>query len=196
MGDKNTKFFHAIANSRKNLNDIVTLLEEDGSVVQQGQMADYLLHYYKNLMGARSHERRPFDLTGKVGPGFQEELQHLNDQITELEIRETLGGMPKDKSSGPNGFPTEFYQHFWEIIKSDIIAVIRAFQRQGISLAPLNKATITLIPKKPNPTRPTDYRPISVINSIVKIITKLLANRLAPMLDSLIAPNQTAFVKG
>ena len=120
-----------------------------------------------------------------MGPGFREELRHLDDQISETEIQAALSDMPKNKASGPDGFPIEFYQHFWVLTKGDIMAVIKAFQEQGCSLAPLNKAAITLIPKKPNPTNPTDYRPISVINTIVKIITKILANRLAPMLDKI-----------
>lgn len=41
-----------------------------------------------------------------------------------------------------------------------------------------------------------DYRPISLVHSFGKLITKILANRLAPKLDHLIAPNQSGFIKG
>jgi hypothetical protein len=60
----------------------------------------------------------------------------------------------------------------------------------------LNSALVTLLPKKSDAAEIKDFRPISLIHSFAKIVTKLLANRLAPMLPELISPNQSAFVKG
>jgi hypothetical protein len=54
---------------------------------------------------------------------------------------------------------------------------------------------VVLISKKENPIKVSDYRPISLSHSFAKIITKLLANRLAPELEHLISVNQTAFIK-
>jgi hypothetical protein len=54
---------------------------------------------------------------------------------------------------------------------------------------------VVLIPKKDNPTRVTDYRPISLTHSVAKIITKVLANRLSPKLHQLISLNQYAFIR-
>jgi hypothetical protein len=65
--------------------------------------------------------------------------------------------------------------------------------QQGLHL--LNEAFIVLIPKKTNPQRITDFRPISLIHSFAKIIFKILANRLAPLLPSLVSNNQTTFIK-
>ena len=41
-----------------------------------------------------------------------------------------------------------------------------------------------------------DFRPISLVHSFAKLVTKILANRLAPRLDSLVSTNQSAFVRG
>jgi hypothetical protein len=65
--------------------------------------------------------------------------------------------------------------------------------QKGLHL--LNQAFIVLIPKKANPQRITDFRPISLIHNFAKMISKILANRLAPMLPSLISKNQMAFIK-
>jgi hypothetical protein len=54
---------------------------------------------------------------------------------------------------------------------------------------------VVLIPKKDNPRVVSDYRPISLTHSFAKIISKLLANRLAPELEKLISINQTTFIK-
>lgn len=59
----------------------------------------------------------------------------------------------------------------------------------------LNQAFVVLVAKINNPQNIGDYRPISLIHSFVKIISKLLANRLAPHLDQLISVNQKAFIQ-
>lgn len=55
---------------------------------------------------------------------------------------------------------------------------------------------MVLIPKKEDAIRVGDYRPISLVHSFAKLITKIMANRLAPKLQSLVANNQSAFIRG
>jgi hypothetical protein len=64
----------------------------------------------------------------------------------------------------------------------------------GRLLKSVNATIISLVPKKLNPARMGDFRPISCCNLLYKCITKILANRLVPCLDALISPNQTAFI--
>ncbi|KAL5553286.1 hypothetical protein UlMin_040687 [Ulmus minor] len=59
-----------------------------------------------------------------------------------------------------------------------------------------NESFIVLIPKKPNPTRLNHFRPISVCNVTYRVITKIIANRLKPLLNRLVCPTQNAFVPG
>jgi hypothetical protein len=59
----------------------------------------------------------------------------------------------------------------------------------------LNQAFVALIPKKPNTKRLSDFRLISLIHSFGKVISKLLANMLAPVLGKLVSYNQNAFIK-
>ena len=66
----------------------------------------------------------------------------------------------------------------------------------NILLILLNSAFITLQPKKEGADQPKDFRPISLVHSFAKLITKLLANRLAGHLQQMVSPNQNAFIKG
>lgn len=59
----------------------------------------------------------------------------------------------------------------------------------------INTANIILIPKKTDASCISDYRPISVIHSLTKIFSELLANKLAPILDEIISRRQNAFIK-
>jgi hypothetical protein len=56
--------------------------------------------------------------------------------------------MEKNKAPGPDGFPTEFYQKFWEVIKGDLMATFVAFQRDELPLFHFHFGTIILLPKK------------------------------------------------
>jgi retron-type reverse transcriptase len=83
-----------------------------------------------------------------------------------------------------------------EIIKSDLMKAIDLFYNMNQqSLQFLNQALVVLIPKKLNSARVSDFKPISLIHSVGKIFSKLLANKLAPKLDRRVSYNQNTFIK-
>ncbi|WVZ93250.1 hypothetical protein U9M48_039246 [Paspalum notatum var. saurae] len=107
---------------------------------------------------------------------------------------------PKRRSKRPSspcrGFTGIFFKSCWDIVKNDLSAAfnqLHNMNRQDFDL--LNTGNIVLIPKKLDATRVGDYRPISRIHSIAKIFFKLLANKLAPLLDQLVSKCQSAFIR-
>ena len=124
-------------------------------------------------------------------------LSNLEAPISEEEVWKTISSLPSDKAPGPDGFTGKFYKGCWQIIKLDIMAAISAvWSRKFDNFELLNFAYITLLPKKEDPSCIKDYRPISLVHSFAKLVTKILANRLAGTLDQLVSPNQSAFIKG
>ena len=97
---------------------------------------------------------------------------------------------------GPDGFSFLFYQKFWELIKFDLMALVRDFDTGTLNVARLNYAIITLIPKEPDARDMRKFRPISLGNCSLKIISKATTNRIASVGSRIIANNQTAFIKG
>jgi Reverse transcriptase (RNA-dependent DNA polymerase) len=81
-------------------------------------------------------------------------------------------------------------------VGSDICLLVQAFYSNVVDLWRINQAHITLLPKKKGALQPKDYRPISVITGLLKIISKILANRLQKYLPTLINTHQSAFIKG
>lgn len=73
--------------------------------------------------------------------------------------------------------------------------MVKAFFLSGYLFRELNRTSIVLIPKKDNPVRVTDDRPISLYNVFYKFISKLLANRLRKILPRIISPLQSAFIQ-
>ena len=66
---------------------------------------------------------------------------------TENEVKTAIFQMEHNKAPGPDGFPPEFYQVFWDVIKGDLMALFRDFQQGTLSLNSLNFGTTILLPK-------------------------------------------------
>ena len=89
-----------------------------------------------------------------------------------------------------------FFQSCWSILKSDIMAVLHNFHEQAVFERSLNVSFLALIPKKADVVEVKDFRPISLVGGIYKIISKVLANSLRRVAHSLISDSPNAFVKG
>jgi hypothetical protein len=124
-------------------------------------------------------------------------LAALEFPFSEKEVRDTIKQLSSDKAPGPNGFIGAFYKACWSIIKQDIMnAMSTVWSRKFINFDKVNIAFITLIPKKIGADHVKDFRPISLVHSFAKLVTKLLANRLVRKLNEMVSPIQSAFIKG
>ncbi|KAL4377090.1 hypothetical protein GQ457_02G030170 [Hibiscus cannabinus] len=112
------------------------------------------------------------------------------------EVKTAAFSMGADKAPRPDGFPGCFYHSFWDIIKDDMFAMVSSFFSSGFLDYELNNTNIVLIPKKSNPCEIQHFRPISLCNFSMKVITKILASRLKKFLPDVISPQQSAFVDG
>ena len=104
--------------------------------------------------------------------------------------------MEGDKASRPDGFTMVFFQKCWRVVEEDVMAVFVHFHRYSVFERSLNALFLILIPKKNNAIDVKDFRPISLVGSVYKLLSKVLANRLRVVLDSLISESQNAFVGG
>jgi hypothetical protein len=120
----------------------------------------------------------------------------LEKEVTAEEIRDTMFSMKANKAPGPDGYTADFFKASWSIVGEDVITAIKNFFDTGLLLKETNATILSLVPKKTNPTTMGDYRPIACCNVLYKCITKILANRMLPILDSLISRNQSAFLPG
>ena len=83
--------------------------------------------------------------------------------------------LPSDKSPGPDGFNTDFIKKCWPIICQDFYNLCEDFYNNNACLQSVNGSFITLLPKTDFPTSANDFRPISLLNNSIKLLTKLLA---------------------
>jgi hypothetical protein len=112
------------------------------------------------------------------------------------EVREAIFQMKHNKAPGPDGFPAEFFQVFWSLIKDDLMAMFRDFHAGDLPLFCLNFEIITLIPKEKEVRRIQQYRPICMLNVSFKIFTKVMAHRLTSIACRITKPSRSAFLPG
>ena len=195
LSDANTKNFHLRANARRQKNFITSIQHNDRVLTNHQEKADAIFDHCSSLLGTST--ARTAALRWDFLDLPTHDLLHLDAPITEMEIKTAVFEAHPEKAPGPDGFTGLFYKLAWEIIKEDLtLAINQIFNLRNNSLPLLNTSNIVLLPKKDNSLTPADYQPISLMHSVAKIITKILANRLAPLLHQIVSPSQSAFIKG
>eukprot|EP00253_Pinus_taeda_P024864 PITA_24864 len=112
--------------------------------------------------------------------------------VTEDELLAAMKASKNDRSSGPDGWPIEFFLHFFDLFKADLL---EASRKSGNIHSALSSTLIALIPKKGDSASFLNYRPISLCNSLFKIISKIIVERLKPVFNCFITRDQHTFLK-
>ena len=117
--------------------------------------------------------------------------EELLKPLTQEEVEEAVKKLPTGKSPGIDTIPAEFYQEAWEDIKFDIFNFVLESSCQETIAEELNVSKIALLPKSEDRLRIQNYRPISLLNTLYKVVAKVYANRMKPLLHHWILPTQT-----
>jgi hypothetical protein len=104
-------------------------------------------------------------------------LDFLEEAFSKEEIDSIVQALPSDRSPGPDGFNGDFVKRCWPLIAQDFYYLCQGFNERKICIQSINASHVVLVPKKDNPSKVGDFRAISLLNSSVKLLTKLLANR-------------------
>ena len=194
-GGDNTKFFHSAASERYRKNSIASLKLHDGTVVTDHLgKANELFSTYMERLGTKGEFDMKFDLSRIIKK--VEGLEELTTPFTHEEIDRVVREMPSDRAPGPDGFSGAFLKACWPLIKHDFYSLCGQFYEGRLDLTSINDGLITLIPKRPSRKTVKDYRPITLLNCYLKVITKILANRLQKVILKIVHKNQYGFLKG
>lgn len=122
----------------------------------------------------------------------------MNESLIEVvsaeEIREAVFSIKASSAPGPDGMTALFFQQFWSIVGKQMIQEIQGFFEFGVFPAEWNYTYLCLLPKIQLPLDMTDLRPISLLSVLYKSISKILVNRLQPILPQIMSIHQSAFV--
>ncbi|KAF3785121.1 Transposon TX1 uncharacterized protein [Nymphaea thermarum] len=193
-GDQNSRFFHLAASQRRRQMLFQSMVI--GSRVFLGDdILPALTTHFRDFYSKPLRFRAPLpdfhlsSLSVSCAISFERPFLHQ-------EIKNAVWALGSGKVPGIDGFPVEFFRTFWEVCSTDVFEFCDEFASNSIFLKEFNQATCVLVPKRPNPTDVTHFRPISILGTPYKIIAKLLSLRLASVMSSIISPFQVAFIKG
>ena len=146
--DCNSKFFHKVANGRRNKNFIKFLENERGLVLDNSKsITEEILLYFKKLY--LSPPGKSWRVEGiNWSPISGESASRLDSPFSEEEIFTAIFQLDRDKAPGPDGFTIAVFQNFWDVIKEDLVRVFVEFHSSGIINQSTNASFIVLLPKK------------------------------------------------
>jgi hypothetical protein len=104
--------------------------------------------------------------------------------------------MRSDASPGPDGFSPGFFKHFWPVVRDDLMSLFEAFQSGDVQLHPLNQAHMVLLPKRDDVITADGFRPISLQATVLKILYKMLTNRIQSIIPTLVTLDESGFIRG
>jgi mannosylglycoprotein endo-beta-mannosidase len=139
-----------VANGKHRRKKFFQLEQDEGTIVGQENLKQYISEYYKGLFGD------PQPSTVSMVESFNHDIPQLsheeNDilvkEFSEKEVFDAIMQMEKNKAPGPDGFPAEFYQMLWGVVKDDLMLMFSAFHDGNLPLFHLNYGTIILLQKK------------------------------------------------
>ena len=118
----------------------------------------------------------------------KDECNNLLKPVTMEEVTKAVMGMHSFKAPGPNGFHVFFFKHFWLVVREDVLLWVKTTFSSGFFDPSLVETLLVLIPKMDQPNHLKNFRPISLCNVIYKIMTKVIVNRIQPLLHRIISP--------
>lgn len=194
-GDVNTKYFHRCVKARASRNSIKALKVEDEWVQTPIHVRRVVVDYFKKQVSITLRRRPRFD-----GVPFstlsQEENMGLIAPFTLEEIEKVVKESDSGKSPGPDGFNNVFLKEFWYLLKHEVHILFDQFYGNTSLPKSFLSYFVALIPNVKSPFSLKDFRPISLLGSLYKLISKVLACRLSKVMASIISNSRSAFLKG
>uniref|UniRef100_A0A8C5QK57 Reverse transcriptase domain-containing protein n=1 Tax=Leptobrachium leishanense TaxID=445787 RepID=A0A8C5QK57_9ANUR len=201
QGDRCGRLLANAVRQRHMTTYIPKIRRADGSIAHSSpDISTAFLSYYKSLYNLHdtpppseaigNYLRDSYDSTIS-----KETREALDAPFTMEELALAVKSMKTGKSPGPDGFTMGYYKTFLPSLGPHFLQAFNSLDEHSSIPQSALLATITLIPKPDKDhTLVPNYRPISLINTDVKLFAKLLATRLNPLLPALIHPDQSGFV--
>ncbi|GKA81518.1 RNA-directed DNA polymerase, eukaryota [Tanacetum coccineum] len=192
-GDENTKFFHGIINKRRSQLSIRGVFVDGDWRTDPEEVKEVFKEHFATRFKQPVHDRLKLNISfpNRLSNGQVEDLDRC---VSRDEIRAAVWDCGENKSPGPDGYTFEFFRRYWNFIGPDFCSAVECFFSSGCFPKGSNASFIALIPKVMDAKFVTDFRPISLIGSVYKVVTKILANRLTTVISDLVSDSQSAFI--
>ncbi|GAU16594.1 hypothetical protein TSUD_233460 [Trifolium subterraneum] len=181
--------------SRRQSNTIGSLIVEGRTIDKVPEVRQAVFHHFSHHFHKTLYHRP--DISGLMFKSLTaEDSDGLVQPFLLEEIKEAVWDCDSFKCPGPDGINIGFLKDFWDLLKLDFLNFFSEFYHHGVLTKGLNSTFIALIPKVDCPQRVADFRPIALLSSDYKVLSKVLANRLQSVVGGVVSQTQSAFIKG
>ncbi len=197
--DAPSNFFFGLEKRQGLRKQIHSLLSETGQeLTEPGQMRKRAVGFYASLFESdfKVDEEMMEEVYGGLPQVSRDTNSQLENPLTLQELYAALQSMQGRKAPGIDGLSVEFYKAFWDILAHDILDVFKESLASGSLPLSCRRAVITLLPKKGDLRNIKNWRPVSLLCTDYKILSKALANRLRGAMEQILHRDQTYCVPG
>ncbi|GJZ39965.1 RNA-directed DNA polymerase, eukaryota, partial [Tanacetum coccineum] len=173
-GDENTSFFHGMLNKKRRQQNIRGIMIDGIWIDNPIRVKDEFFQHFSSRFDKPNARRAHIEMRYPKTITCDQQAD-LERDVSNEEIKRAVWDCGTDKSPGPDGFSFGFYRRFWYLIENDVYDAVKYFFTYGVIPKGCNSSFIALIPKSPGANTVKDFRPISLIGSVYKIIAKILA---------------------
>lgn len=196
-GDQNTKFFHTSAVIRRKKNTIDGLKDEGGDwIFDQAAIRNMTRAFYTDLFRKDTHCTDILSTATSFHRLSNLELAAFSAMVSPEEVKRATFDLGALKAPGPDGIQAFVYHKFWDAIGESLCALVHNIWENPSAIQSLNNTNIVLIPKVDIPQTLKEFHPISLCNVSYKVISKIISNRLRPLMGKLVGNHQCSFIAG
>lgn len=197
-GEKPLRYFFRREQQRAAKNTFDALLNAQGLETSQDEMEVIFVDFYKIL-----YVKDKLDLQAQEN--LLDELEHslstserdsCEGEFTKEELFAALGGLQTGKAPGSDGLPTEFYKAFWEDLGDVLVTVLNENFRLGFLTDSQREGLLRLLYKKDDKRLAKNWWPVSLLNTDYKLASKVITERLKPVMQAIVCRDQTCGVVG
>ena len=194
-GEKNSKYFFALERSKSGAKNVSVLIDKNNrEITKPKEILEEMGTFYQNLYSSDSTVKFT-EINEHNVMINEEEKNSLEGLISMSELNTAVKNLNRDKAPGTDGLPVEIYVMFWTKIREFLLKALNYSYECGLLNPSALEGVISLIPKPGKDTRfIKNLRPITLLNTDYKILEKCLANRLKPVLNSIINEDQKGFM--
>ena len=196
--DAPSSFFFSLEKSAARSKLMTSLKLPDGRVTMDPkEMRSHAVSFYSDLFRA---EECDSDCAAELLEGLPqlspEEKTSLDRELSFDELTEAVGQMASGKAPGLDGLTIDFFKRFWITVGRDLHSVLVECMDNGVMPTSCRRAALSLLPKKGDLALLKNWRPVALLCTDYKILSRAMSNRLTHCLDMIIQPDQTYCVQG
>ncbi|KAM4579169.1 uncharacterized protein V3H82_008444 [Fundulus diaphanus] len=194
--DAPSSFFFSLERKHGQRKQIHSLLSDTGQQLSEpGQIRRRAVEFYRSLFHSEYKENEELlkEFCDELPQVSEETNAELGRPLGLQELHTALLSMQGQRSPGVDGLTVEFYKAYWDLLAQDLLDVYNESLLAGSLPLSCRRAVITLLPKKGNLQDIKNWRPVSLLCTDYKILSKALATRLGRAMEQVIHRDQTYY---